>query len=389
MTRDTPLFPNPLHVGRPNLPDRQAFIEKVHEIFDRNWLSNDGPFVIEFERRLAEIVGVKHVVAMCNATVALEIAIRAAGISGEVILPSFTFVATAHALSWQRIMPVFCEINPGTHTIDPQRIEELITPRTSAIIGVHTWGNPCEIAALTEIAARRGLTLMFDAAHAFGCSHKGQMIGRFGRAEVFSFHATKFIPCGEGGAVATNDDELADAMRLMRNFGFQGYDRVIHPGTNGKMGELSAAFGLCSLEQMPTIIEHNKANYEHYRRAFADVPGLSVIAYDDVEHNNYQYVVCEVCDVKCPLTRDELIRILHSHNVLARRYFYPGVHRMEPYASLLPAASRVLPVTEDVANRVLVLPTGLAVGSAEIDAIAAILKAATTVPSAAGPAVLL
>ena len=181
---------------------------------------------------------------MCNATVALEIAIRAMGMSGEVIVPSFTFVATAHALQWQEITPVFCDIDPRTHNLDPNRIEEMITPRTTGIIGVHVWGRPCAVDALAEIAQRRHLKLLFDAAHAFGCSYQGQMIGNFGDAEVFSFHATKFFNTFEGGAVVTNDDELAAKMRLMKNFGFHGYDNVIYVGTNGKMSEVSAAMGL-------------------------------------------------------------------------------------------------------------------------------------------------
>src|SRR5467141_1084588 len=181
-TRDLAIFGKPsafaekVHVGRPNIGNRERLLGRINDMLDRNWLTNDGPYVQQFEKQIAEFVGVRHCVAMCNGTVALEIAIRALGLAGEVIVPSFTFVATAHALQWQEITPVFCDIDPVTHTIDPRQVERLITPRTTGIIGVHVWGNACNVEALAEIAARRNLKLLFDAAHAFSCSHNDQMI---------------------------------------------------------------------------------------------------------------------------------------------------------------------------------------------------------------------
>ena len=245
----TPAFAEPLHVGRPNIGDRQRLLTRIEDMLDRRWFTNNGPYVQAFERQIAEYVGVKHCVAMCNATIALEIAIRAAGLRGEVIVPSFTFIATAHALQWQEITPVFCDVAPGSHHLDPTQVERLITPRTTGIIGVHVWGVPCDIEALTEISQRRGLSLMFDAAHAFSCSYKGRLIGGFGDAEVFSFHATKFLNAFEGGVVTTNNDHLAERMRFMRNFGFAGIDDVDYVGTNGKMTEVCAAMGLKKLWQ--------------------------------------------------------------------------------------------------------------------------------------------
>src|ERR1041385_3130524 len=221
-----PRFAEPLHVGRPNLCDKQRLFERLEAIIDRRWLTNDGPVVREFEQKICEITGVKNCITMCNATVALEIAIRALDLKGEVIVPSFTFVATAHALQWQQITPVFCDIDRETHNLDPAKVEAMITPRTSAILAVHLWGRPCDIAALQAIADKHGLKLLFDAAHAFGCSHGGKKIGGFGNAEVLSFHATKFVNAGEGGAVVTNDDALAGRIRLMNNFGFAEEDTV-------------------------------------------------------------------------------------------------------------------------------------------------------------------
>jgi len=373
-------FSHPLHVGRPNQGNRQRFLERVNEMLDRNWLSNNGPFVKEFELRIADLIGVKHCIAMCNATVALEIAIRAADLKGEVIVPAFTFIATAHSLQWQEITPVFCDIDPRTHNIDPARVEELITPRTTGIIGVHVWGRACNVEALAEIAHRRNLKLMFDAAHAFACSHGGRMIGAFGLAEVFSFHATKFFNTFEGGAIVTDNDELAAKIRLMKNFGFAGYDEVIYVGTNGKMTEICAAMGLTNLESLEEFAAVNRRNYEAYRLGLSGIPGLSLIGYDHSEKYNYQYIVVEVEEVKTGLSRDELVRVLHAENVLARRYFYPGCHRMEPYRSHYPHARLLLPETEKLAQRVLILPTGTAVSPTEIKEVCAILDQAIRTP---------
>jgi dTDP-4-amino-4,6-dideoxygalactose transaminase len=366
-------FKSPLHVGRPNIGNRERLLDRINDLLDRRWLTNNGPYVQEFEQQVAETLSVKHCIAVCNATIALEIAIKALELKGEVIIPSFTFVATAHALQWQEITPVFCDVDPKTHNIDPARVEELITPRTTGIIGVHLWGRACDVAALTNIAHAHNLRLLFDAAHAFGCSYKGQMIGNLGDAEVFSFHATKFFNTFEGGAVTTNDDELAKKIRLMKNFGFAGYDKVIYIGTNGKMSEVSAAMGLTSLEDMDTFIAANRKNYLHYQQNLSDIEGIDLIAYDEEEKSNYQYVIVEI-DEKMGLTRDQILKILWAENVRARRYFYPGCHRMEPYRSLFPHAHLLLPETEILSQRVLALPTGTAVSRDDIEMICHILK---------------
>ncbi|WP_088254866.1 aminotransferase class I/II-fold pyridoxal phosphate-dependent enzyme [Fimbriiglobus ruber] len=377
-----PAFPDPLHVGRPNVGERAALMRRFNEMLDRNWLTNDGPLVKEFEREVAAHAGVEYCVAMCNATVALEIAIRGAGLKGEVIVPSYTFVATAHALQWQEITPVFCDIDPETHNLDPNKVERMVTPRTTGIIGVHVWGRPCAVESLTEIARRRNLTLLFDAAHAFGCSHHGRSVGSFGLAEVFSFHATKFLNSFEGGAVVTNDGAFAAKLRLMRNFGFSGYDNVIYIGTNGKMTEASAAMGLTSLESLETFVAANRRNYEAYAAEIHDIPGLKLLPYDARERNNYQYIVLEVDARAYGLTRDEIVAVLHAENVLARRYFYPGCHRMEPYRSYHPHAGLLLPETEAVAARVLLLPTGTSMEVEAIHDIGRILRAARSEVSA-------
>jgi dTDP-4-amino-4,6-dideoxygalactose transaminase len=374
-----PLFPSPVHVGRPNIGSQEVFLGRMKEILDSRWLSNGGPMVLEFERRLQEYLGVRNVICITNATIALELVIRALDLKGEVIVPSFTFVATAHALQWQEITPVFGDVESTGHHLDPEQIEKLITPRTTGIIGVHLWGAPCKHAQLQEIASRRGLTLMYDAAHAFGCTLGGNMIGNFGAAEVFSFHATKFFNSFEGGAIATNDDALAERIRLMRNFGFKGYDTVEHVGTNGKMTEASAAMGLTNLESLDDFLYANIQSYTLYQQFLSDLPGCKFISYPENEAKNYQYVVLEI-DEEAGIDRDSILQILHSENILARRYFYPGCHRMEPYRSLYPYNVYRLPRTEELVKRVLVLPTGTAMHPHEIEAVSSIIRLILTNP---------
>jgi dTDP-4-amino-4,6-dideoxygalactose transaminase len=355
-------FDQMLHVGAPNIGNRDRFLERVKAMFERRWLTNRGELVQEFEQKLADYLGVKHCISMCNGTVALEIAIRAMDLKGEVIIPSLTFIATAHALQWQEITPVFCDIDRNTYCIDPNQIEKHITPRTSAIMGVHLYSRPCDIEALQTVADKHGLKLLFDAAHAFGCSHNGTMIGSFGSCEVMSFHATKFFNTFEGGAITTNDDDLADKVRLMQNFGFVKMDDVGYIGTNGKMTEICAAMGLTNLEDLDGFVEINRSNYNAYKTGFDDIPGLKLITLNEHERCNWQYIVVEVDD-EYPLSRDELMKKLHEQNIRVRRYFWPGCHRMEPYKSLQPNAGNLLPKTEEAASRILVFPTGTAVNA--------------------------
>jgi dTDP-4-amino-4,6-dideoxygalactose transaminase len=351
---------------------RQQFLQSVSELLERRWLTNHGPLVAEFERTLAQKLGVRHVIAVCNATQGLQIAAQACGLTGEVIVPAFTFVATAHAMSWIGLEPVFADVDPTRHTIDPDQIEALITPRTSAIVATHLWGNVCPVEQLAQLARHHRLQVIYDAAHAFGGSHQGQMIGSFGRAEVFSFHATKFLNTFEGGAIATNDDDLAQKMRRMTSFGFDGLDHVASLGTNAKMSEIAAAMGLANLSTIDDITAANRLNYEAYSLRLAGLPGLRFLPFD--EAGNYQYAIAEVRGKG--LSRDQLMEVLWTEGVRARRYFYPGCHRMEPYASRADVAS--LPVTERLAETVLALPTGTAVTPTEIAAICSIIRLALT-----------
>ena len=368
-----PAFDEVLHVGRPNIGERVRFDKYVDRIYESGWLTNNGPLVLELEQQIASRLGVSHCVAMCNGTVALEIAIRALDLHGEVIVPSFTFIATAHALSWQGIQPVFADVDPDTHNLDPVSVENMITPQTTGIIGVHLWGQPAPIDELQALADENGLKLMFDAAHAFGATYKGTSIGNFGECEVLSFHGTKFFNTFEGGAIVTNNDELAEQTRLMRNFGFVGLDEVIYPGTNGKMAEVSAAMGLTNLVEIDKVLEKNRSNYEHYQKQFDEIEGIKILCYEGPEKFNYQYIVAEV-QSDFPLSRDRLIEILHAENIRVRRYFWPGCHEMEPYKEQSSHQIEKLAETITIARKILVFPTGNAVSKECIERIASVLR---------------
>lgn len=372
----SPAFANPIHVGRPIIPDKSALVNRFSQILENQWLTNNGPTVEELEHRIAEYLGVQHCIAMCNGTIALEVAIRALGLAGEVIVPSWTFIATAHSLYWQGIQPVFADIDPKTHNLDPEAVERLITPRTTGIIGVHLWGRPAPIHDLQSIADRHGLHLIYDSAHAFGNTFKGVRLGNFGACEVFSFHATKAFNTMEGGAVTTNNKRLADTIRLMRNFGFNGYDNVTHPGTNGKMTEVCAATGLTNLESISEIFSTNRKNHSKYKKHINDINGIKILDYNDHEINNYHYIVIELEDHLSKL-RDKIVNILHAENVLARKYFWPGCHRMQPYKDLYPESGAMLPHTENLSSRIIVLPNGPEINNQDIEQISTILELAT------------
>ncbi len=377
-----PAFTDALCVGRPNMPNRHAFMSRMEKMLDSGRLTNLGPMVQEFEQRVAEVAGTRHCVATCNATVGLELAISALGMKGDVIVPSFTFIATVHALWRQGISPIFCDVDPVTHCLDLASVEAAITSRTTGILGVHLWGNMSATNELHEIAERHGLKLLFDAAHAFACGTKHRAVGSYGDAEVFSFHATKFVHSFEGGAIVTDNGELANRLRLMTNFGFTDEDVVEHLGTNGKMSEASAAMGLTSLESMDEIIAINKRNYAAYGVALEAIPGIRLQHRNAEEPHNYHYVVTEVDEYLVGMSRDELVAALRLENIIARRYFYPGCHRMQPYAGLFPLAGRTLPNTEALARRVMILPTGQAMTEDDIGLLVARIAAILRQPEA-------
>ncbi|QNP70794.1 dTDP-4-dehydro-6-deoxyglucose aminotransferase [Streptomyces roseirectus] len=356
-------FLQPLYVGRPNIGDRTRFFDRVNWALDHQWLTNGGPLAREFEGRVAELAGVRYCVSTCNATVALQLLARATDLTGEIIMPSLTFAATAHAFRWLGLTPVFCDIDPVTGCLDPALVEAAITPQTSAIVPVHLWGRPSAVDQLAKVAAEHGVKLLYDASHGLGCTSDGRPIGGFGQAEVFSFHATKVVNAFEGGAVVTDDEELAKRIRSMHNFGFNQGRVSTEAGTNGKMTEAAAAMGLTSLDAFDETVRHNEANYEIYRSELAGVAGLKVVEFDRAERNNFHYLIVEVDAAVTGLHRDLLGDVLRAENVVCQRYFSPGVHEMEPYRSERPVT---LPHTERLAQKVLALPTGPTVSREDI-----------------------
>ncbi len=373
-----PAFHETVHVGRPNIGNRERLSERIDDLLNRRWLTNNGQYVQEFERRVADRLGARHVIAICNGTVALQIAIRELELSGEVIVPSFTFPATVHALQWLGVTPVFCDVDPRSHTLDYRRVEALITPRTTGLLPVHLWGGACDVDELSAIASRRNLKLLFDAAHGFGCAYKGRMIGNFGNAEVLSFHATKVLNTFEGGAIVTNDDDLATRLRLVRNVGFRALDDVAMLGTNGKMTEVAAAMGLTGLESVDEFIAVNREHYCQYRQELEPLTGVKVMSFGADERSNYHYVVLEIEESRAGLSRDDLMHVLHLENIRARRYFFPGCHRIAPYRNLYPDAGSVLPETDRLTRSVLCLPTGTSLDSNDVGAICRIIRLAVT-----------
>lgn len=367
-----PEFDRPRYVSVPNIGDRDRLLELLGGALDRRWLSNGGPLVHEFEQRIAALAGVRHCVATCNATAALELAIRAAGLTGEVIVPTFTFAATVHAVRWMGLTPVLCDVDPVTGNIDPEAAAALVGPRTSGILGVHLWGRPCDVTALAAIADRHGLTLLLDAAQAFGARHLGRPVGGFGVAEVFSFHATKLVNTFEGGAVVTDDGAFAARVRAMHNFGIVGEDEVALPGTNAKMSEVAAAMGLVSLDAMPGVLARNHRRHLRYRSALAGIDGIALQEPDPDSAPGHHYAVVRVDRERFGLGRDQLMAVLRAENVMARRYFYPGCHRTAPYS----VSDRAFPHADALAASMLSLPTGAAVDGDDIDRIAAIIAVA-------------
>jgi dTDP-4-amino-4,6-dideoxygalactose transaminase len=342
------------HVGRPNLPDKDKLLKRFSDVINSGWITNDGPLVRELENKIANYLGVKHCICVCNATIGLELVQRALNLSGEVIIPSFTFIATANSLRWQKIDPVFCDIKPEDHLIDPSKIEMLITPRTSAIMAVPIWGQACDYSELEKIAQRHNLKLIFDSAHAFGCKSGDRYIGEFGDAEVFSLHATKYFSTGEGGLITTNSDALSEKLKYMRNFGFDGYDKTVSLGTNAKMSEFTAAYGLSALDNLENVLNQNKSVYKSYLEIFKDSAEIKFLEYDDANSSNFHYIVTRVDS----LYRDQIVDYYHQNNIFVRKYFYPGCHRLEPYISDKKYSDQKLPNTEKISSEIIIFPNG-------------------------------
>jgi dTDP-4-amino-4,6-dideoxygalactose transaminase len=372
-----PLFENKLPTGQINLPEWNRFEKLATGIFDRKYYTNHGILAQELEEQLASRFEVKHALVVTNATIGLSLACKALGLEpgDKVVVPAFTFAATVQSLTWAGLEPVFCDIEPATHSVSARTVAPLLgVPGIRAILGVHLWGNACDIDGLEALARERDLLLFFDAAHAVGCTHRGIAIGGFGSCEIFSFHATKILNATEGGCVATNDDDLAERVRNLRGSYGKRADVSIPVNANGRFSEMQAAFALLSLEDFPENREHNRRRMRRYAEGLRDVPGIRFLPPSPGERRNYQYVVLEVEENEFGLCRDDLIRILEAENILARRYFIPGMHRCVPYSTLFPQYVEALPATDKLCKKVMQLPSGQIIADGDIAKICDLIR---------------
>ncbi len=345
-----------IFVTSPSLPPLDEFIPYLRKIWENKWLTNNGEFHREFEARLAEYLGVKYVSLFTNGMIALQVGMQALRITGEVITTPFTFVATTHAIHWNNCTPVFCDIEPDSFTLDPAKVESLITPRTTAIMPVHVYGNPCKVEELKRIADTYGLKLFYDAAHVFGVKKDGASILNWGDLSMLSFHATKVFNTFEGGALITNDEEMKQRIDFLKNFGFADEVTVVAPGSNGKMDEFRAAYGLLQLKMVDGEIEKRHQVAIRYREALKDVPGIRCLHDLPNVHHNYSYFPILVNEAEYGLSRDALYDKLKAHGIYSRRYFYPLCSDFPTYRGLPSAAPVNLPVATKVAEEVLCLP---------------------------------
>ncbi len=368
-------FSEPVHVTRPTMPSLESYTAVLQRIWESRWLTNRGGFNNELEARLCQYLGVEHISLFCNGTIALLVGLEALRINGgEVITTPFTFPATPHSLYWNHIRPVFCDIEPKTFNIDPNRIEDLISADTRAILPVHVYGNPCDAEAIQHIAERHGLYIIYDAAHTFGVRQDGRSILEHGDLSVMSFHATKLFTTGEGGAVVCKTAVQKERIDSLQNFGIAGPEEVIGPGINGKMGEFQAAYGLLQLDLVEEEIANRKVQAEAYRRHLSRLPGLTVL-YDlpGVQHN-YAYFPLLVDAEAFGINRDALHDYLRSLNIITRKYFYPLCSRYPCYSALTSANPANLPVAERVASQILCLPIHGSLGVESVETICEIIK---------------
>jgi dTDP-4-amino-4,6-dideoxygalactose transaminase len=354
MTKIPRTFDQPIYVTRPMLPSLDDYIEELQEIWESRWLTNVGAKHVALEKALAEFFGNKNISLFNNGTIAMVTACQALRLSGEVITTPFTFPATPHVLSWNNIIPVFADIDPMTMTLDPGKIEPLITGRTSAILAVHVYGLPCHVEGIQRVADRHGLRVVYDAAHAFGTRIRGKPVTEFGDASMLSFHATKLFHTAEGGALLVRDPVVKDRVDFLKNFGIKNEFTVLMPGINGKMSELQAALGLLTLKMVAGERAKRRIIDEIYRIRLAEIDGVSVPRIPCGVEHSYQYFPIRI--EKKHVIRDDVYEGLRRFNVFARKYFYPLCSDYSCYRMLPSAHPSYLPVAHQVASEVLCLP---------------------------------
>jgi len=345
-------------VTKPFLPPREEYEQYIKGIWDREWLTNNGPLVNDLELSLKRYLNLKHVLYLSNGTIALQLAIRALELKGEIITTPFSYVATTSSIVWEGCKPVFVDIDPQTLNIDPAKIEAAITPNTTAILATHVYGNACDIGAIESIASKHGLKVIYDAAHCFGSKYKGRSVFEYGDISTTSFHATKLFHTIEGGAIFTQNANLLKKLAFMRNFGHNGPEEFAELGINGKSCEFHAAMGLVNLRYIEEILRRRKEAAAHYDTYLQYVRAVKPALTPDTVYNYAYYpLVFESEDLllRC-------IKSLNNNNIFPRRYFYPALSSILPYVD-----KTDMPVTEDIARRVVCLPMYYSLSNAEID----------------------
>lgn len=347
---------NPIYVTQPALPELNEFIQYLEQIWNNKILTNNGPFHIQLEKELAEFLGVPYISLFANGTLALVTALQVLRISGEVITTPYSFVATTHSLWWNNIKPVFVDIEPDFGNLDPEKIEAAITPKTTAILPVHVYGNPCNVNRIQEIADIYGLKVIYDAAHCFGVKHLGQGICNFGDLSILSFHATKVFNTMEGGAIVCHDAATKQRIDYLKNFGFAGETTVMAPGINSKMNEMQAALGLVQLKHYHENIEKRRIIADTYHKELSGIRGISLLPVPENTESNHAYFPIFVGEQEYGMSRDHLYEKLKQHNIYGRRYFYPLISEFSMYKGLDSAKPENLPVAEKMAKQVICLP---------------------------------
>lgn len=353
-----------INVTKTYLPPLEEYVEFLKGIWGRGQITNHGPVVLELEQRLRDYLGVKHVFFVANGTIALQIAIKALGLRGDIITTPFSYVATTSSIVWEGCRQVFADIDREDLCMDPKAIESTITQRASAIIATHVYGNPCNVERINEIATLHDLKVIYDAAHAFGVRYRGRSIVSYGDISTLSFHATKLFHTGEGGAIVTNDDELAHRIGYMRNFGHNGQEAFWGLGINGKGSELHAAMGLVMLPKVPNLIHQRQVTCALYDQLLSDLPLYRPQIRSYTDYNYAYYPVLFENEAALLRARDSL----DSCDIHPRRYFYPPLHRL-PYSH-----GAVCPVAEDVSSRVLCLPLYAELERADVETITGIIR---------------
>lgn len=355
-------------VTRPYLPKKEDFLRYIDEIWNNRWLTNQGPLHQRFEKELCDTLGIKYITLTVNGHMALEVALRGLRIHGEVITTPFTFASTTHAISLCGLRPVFCDVRESDMTMDPRKIESLITEKTEAIMPVHVYGHPCDVDAIQKIADRNNLKVIYDAAHTFGVRKNGRCLAEYGDASIFSFHATKLFNSIEGGAIVYSDSRYNKIFNMYKNFGIEDEENIPLIGGNAKMNEFQAAMGLANLPALPVIIQQRKEYTEHYRKRLSQIRGVRLFHPDQdpsVEYN-YAYLPIAITE-EARMSRDELTTKLKEDNIFVRKYFYPLISECACYRNLPSAMD--LPVAKKAAMQIITLPLYTDMGFDTIDAV--------------------